>query len=385
MALKQSNTNDVLIYGAGDVIVRTMPEPGSKSQFEQILPTLREADIRYCQLEQLISDRPAPTRIIRPHFCAGTKFVSELKYAGFDVVTPNGNHAYDFGMNALLDTIDTLRANGIQTTGVGRDIAEARRPATFERKGNKIAFLAYCSVMHPGFGSEMWVARDGFPGVAPMRAYTFYEQHEIEQPGTPSLIHTYPHRGDLEALKEDVAQAKASHDIVIVTLHFGIHRVRAMLADYQRDVTHAAIDAGADVIIGTHPHIQKAVEVYKGKAIFYSLANFSFDRSVPKDMKDELSSKYKKREDFWALYKDSKKKPGTDLESSIVKIVVSDRKIKRVSFFPLMVNDKDEPYRPEPGSPGFEQSLNYTVDVTREAGIGTQFKVEGGEVLVVTD
>jgi poly-gamma-glutamate capsule biosynthesis protein CapA/YwtB (metallophosphatase superfamily) len=386
MARKQSNQEDVVIYCAGDVIVRIHPKDfKSKSQFDLILPTLREADIRYCQLEQLFSDRPHPTRIVRPNYCAAPERVEELKYAGFDVISPNGNHAWDFGNDALSDTIDMLPKHGFKTIGVGKTIHDARRPAVFEKKGNKIAFLAYNSILPADRGAEMWVAKETFRGLAPMRALTFYDKIEIEQPGTPPRTYTFPNREDLKALKNDVEKAKASADVVVVALHFGIHRVRAALADYQQDVAHAAIDAGADVIIGTHPHIQKAIEVYKGKVIFYALANFSFDKSVPavKSQSHELKEVFKEREALWGTYNDNKKKPTDELESSIAKIVVSDKKIKQVSFIPLLVNKYDEPYRPMPGSRGFKQSVQYTLDVTKEAGIDTKFKVEGGEVIVV--
>jgi poly-gamma-glutamate synthesis protein (capsule biosynthesis protein) len=386
MTSKEAKRDDVVIYCAGDVIVRINPNDfKSKSQFDLILPTLREADIRYCQLEQLFSDRPShPTRIVRPNYLAPTARIEELKYAGFDVISPNGNHAWDFGNDAFYDTIDILPKHGFKTIGVGKNIQEARQPAVLERKGNKIAFLAYNSIIPSDRGAEMWIAKETFRGLAPMRVLTLYEKIEIEQPGTPPQIYTFPNRDDLKAMKDDIEKAKADNDVVVVALHFGIHRIRALLADYQQDVAYAAIDAGADVIIGTHPHIQKAIEVYKGKVIFYALANFSFDQSVPSVKSPELKEVYKGREALWGPYKDTKRKSTDDLESSIAKIVVSDKKIKQVSFIPLLVNQYDEPYRPEPGSPGFNQSVNYTLDVTKEAGKDTKFQAEGGEVVVLT-
>jgi poly-gamma-glutamate capsule biosynthesis protein CapA/YwtB (metallophosphatase superfamily) len=381
MVSKESNPNDLLIYAAGDVVLRNTAD--FKAQFDYILATLREADIRYCAFEQLLSDRGFPTRIIPPCWRLEPKFVEGLKYAGFDIVSLNGNHAWDFGTEAFVDTIDNLQKNGIETVGAGKDIHEARRPAIIERKGTKIAFLSYNSILPYGAGADMYVAKEEFPGVAPMRVYTFYEQAEIEQPGTPCRIHTFPYREDLKAMKQDIEKAKSSADIVVLALHFGVHNIRAEIAEYQPDVCYAAIDAGADVIIGTHTHLQKAIEVYKGKVIFYSLANFAFDGSLPPNPSPALVEKFKYKKAYWARYQDNKKKPTDELETSIAKIVVSDKKIKRVSFIPLLVNENDEPYRPEPGSPGFDQSVNYTIDVTKEAGIDTKFRVEGGEVVVV--
>jgi poly-gamma-glutamate synthesis protein (capsule biosynthesis protein) len=344
---------------------------------------LKEADIRYGALEQVFSTKGFPTRLIPPRFKLDPSFVEGLTYAGFDIVSPNGNHAWDFGAEAFVETLDVLKGAGIKYIGAGRDIDEARTPAIIEKKGTKIAFLSYNSILPYGAAADMWVAKEAFPGVAPMRAHTFYEQAEVEQPGTPPAIHTFAYRDDVKAMKKDVERAKASADIVVVALHFGVHNYRTVIAEYQPDVCYAAIDSGADAIIGTHCHIQKAIEVYKGKPIFYSLANFAFDGSLPANPEPALVQKFKDRKAFWAPFQDHKRKPTDELETAIAKIVISDKKIKSVSFIPLLVNDKAEPYRPEPGTPGFEQSVKYTIDVTREAGYDTEFKVEGGEVKVI--
>ncbi len=111
-----------------------------------------------------------------------------------------------------------------------------------------------------------------------MRGLTLYEQVETDQPGTPARVHTFPHRGDLEALRHDVRAAKVQADFVALSIHWGIHFVPSEIADYQRDVAHAAIDDGADAILGHHPHILKGIEVYKGRPIFYSLGNFAIEQ-----------------------------------------------------------------------------------------------------------
>lgn len=382
MINRKLNQN-ILIYATGDVVLRNSED--YKSQFDHILPTLYEADIRYCALEQLFSKRGSPTRIVPSRWRLDPKFIEGLKYAGFDVVSPNGNHVWDFGTEALVDTVVHLRNNGIMTIGVGEDIHAARKPAIVERKGTKIAFLSYNSILPYGAAAEMWIAKEKFPGVAPMRAYTFYEQAEVEQPGTPCRIHTFPYREDLKALRQDIEKAKSVADLVVLTLHFGVHNCRAEIAEYQPDVCYAAIDAGADVVIGAHPQVQKGIEVYKGKVIFYSLASFAFARlKLSPDSPPTLVEKQHAKKAFWAPYADKKRKPTDELETSIAKIEVADKKIKQVSFIPLLVNEKDEPYRPQPGSAGFYQSVNYTLDVTKEAGIDTKFRVEENEVVIVT-
>ena len=117
-----------------------------------------------------------------------------------------------------------------------------------------------------------------------MRGLTVYEQIEHDQPGTPSRIHTFPHRDDLQAMVNDIRQAKSQADLVILSLHWGIHFIPAVIADYQREVAHAAIDSGADLILGHHAHILKGTEVYSGKVVFYSLCNFALDLSPTKEI-----------------------------------------------------------------------------------------------------
>lgn len=383
MARKTIGNKDVAIYAMGDVRVRETKD--FKGQFRPILSTLREADIRYCQLEQILSERGALSRCGRfAPFRVSPGYVAGLKYAGFDVISPNGNHSLDWGVDAFLDTMSILEENGIRALGVGRDINEARRPVILEKNGNSIAFLAYNSILYPG-----WAAGVEWAGVAPMRVHTLYEQVEFDQPGTPCRIHTFPYREDMVAMKEDVKRARLSADVVVVAIHFGLHFVRAKLAEYQPEVCHAAVDAGADVIIGTHPHILKAIEVYKGKVIFYSLGNFSFaplkrDPSLPivspmgKDMM-ELYGLKRHSDDALSkfIYPDGEK-------TAIAKILVSDKNVKEVSFIPVVTDREQTPERVKPGGEGFNAVVNYIKDVTKEAGIDTEFRVVGDEVLVLT-
>jgi poly-gamma-glutamate synthesis protein (capsule biosynthesis protein) len=147
-----------------------------------------------------------------------------------------------------------------------------------EVNGVRIAFLAYNSILP----SHYW-AEANRPGCTPMRAFTVYEQVEHDQPGTPARVHTFAHREDLAAMEADIRAAKAEADVVVMSIHWGIHFVPAVIADYQREVAHAAIDAGADLILGGHAHILKGVEVYRGRTIFYSLCNFAMDIRISRE------------------------------------------------------------------------------------------------------
>jgi poly-gamma-glutamate synthesis protein (capsule biosynthesis protein) len=109
---------------------------------------------------------------------------------------------------------------------------------------------------------------------------TYYEAQEY-QAGTPPKVITVPREEDVTAMEDDIRRAKATSDVVVMSIHWGIHHVPGMLADYQFTVGHRAIDAGADLILGTHAHLIKGIEIYKGKAIFFSMGNFCRGNPTP--------------------------------------------------------------------------------------------------------
>src|SRR3954471_12448650 len=255
----------VVLLGCGDV--GPIHEPMSQYS-ELVRDTLAAADIRFAQVERVYSDRGE----LQPHGGAHGRLpphmASVIMDCGFNVVSVAGNHAMDWGPEPLLDTIELLRGKGIQTIGGGRNLAEARQPAIMECKGQRVTMLAYCSVLHEGAA-----AGPNSPGVAPMRATARFEAVDY-QPGVPPRVVTTPDEEDLSNLVADVRAAKEKADTVVLSLHWGVHFVPRVIADYQRTVAQAAFDAGADLILGHHAHAPKAIEVFGGKTCFYSLSNF---------------------------------------------------------------------------------------------------------------
>jgi poly-gamma-glutamate capsule biosynthesis protein CapA/YwtB (metallophosphatase superfamily) len=258
-----------IIYVVGDVgPCRRDPS----TIFDQVRSTLTAGDLGICQLEPALSKRGNAMPQARLAMRSDPAAAAAIHGAGFHTVSFASNHCMDWGSEAFFDTIDALRAADLTPIGVGANIHEARKPAWFDRKGARVAVLAYNSILPIGYWAEA-----NRPGCVPLRASTLYEQIEHDQPGTPARTHTFANRGDLDAMCEDIRRAKASADVVIVMVHWGIHFVPAVLADYQREAAHAAIDAGADLIAGHHPHLLKGVEVYRGKVVLYSLGNFALD------------------------------------------------------------------------------------------------------------
>jgi poly-gamma-glutamate capsule biosynthesis protein CapA/YwtB (metallophosphatase superfamily) len=204
----------VVLLGCGDV--GPIHEP--MAQYSELVQgSLAGADIRFAQVERVYSDRGN----LQPHGASHGRLpphmASVITDCGFNVVSLAGNHAMDWGPEPLLDTVELLRAKGIQTIGAGRNLAEARRPAIIEAKGLRVAMLAYCSVLHEGYA-----AGPDTPGIAPMRATGRFEAVDY-QPGVPPRVNTTPDAQDLANLVRDVRAAKEEADAVALSLHWGVH------------------------------------------------------------------------------------------------------------------------------------------------------------------
>lgn len=368
---------DIVLYAVGDI---APDRPDASTLFEHVAPLLNQGDIAFCQLEAVLSERGTPLPQARLA-CRGKPEVARaLKDAGFDVISFASNHCMDLGREAFFDTLDALKRQQLAVVGVGANLEKARRPAIVERDGTRVAFLAYNTILPQSY----WAETDR-PGCVPLRAFTIYEQIEHDQPGTPCRIQTFPHRGDLAAMVEDVRRARAQADVVVVSMHFGIHFVPAVLADYQRDMAHAAVDAGADLILGTHAHILKGIEVYKGKAIFYSLCNFALDLRAPRELLERpghqeisrLNPDWKPDPDYPSYFM-----PPDSRKTIIVKCVVSGGQVASVGYLPVIINRQSQPEILDGSDPRFAGVNTYVADITRSEGLNTCFEIRENQVLL---
>lgn len=369
----------ITVLAVGDVWVnRDHPD----SIFEHVTPVIQSADISFCQLETNYSERGNPLPQARVPMRAHPRNAPSIKKAGFHVVSFASNHHFDYGPEALLDTIEVMRKTGIELIGVGRNIEEARKPQIIDCQGTQVGFLAYSSILPLGY----WADKNK-PGCAPIRGFTLYEQVEHDQPGTPARIHSFAHEGDKAAMIEDIKKLKTQVDIVMVSMHWGIHFKEAEIAMYQKEVGYAALDAGADVILGHHAHILKAIEIYNGKPIFYSLCNFACDHELPQELLG--SQRWKELMELnpsWTLdprYK-SYPFPADARMTMAVKIVLSDKKIKKLSFLPAMINEDSSPRFLNHKDKEFYAVVKYMEKITKSQNIGTSYTVEGDEVIIGT-
>jgi poly-gamma-glutamate synthesis protein (capsule biosynthesis protein) len=353
-----------------------------ESGYEYVGPVLNQMDVVVAQNERHYSRRRDIFPVGGFTELTDPDHAKALLLGNYDVFTFASNHGMDLGPDVLLETIEVLRDLGFVVIGAGANIEEARRPAFIERKGVTIGFLSYCSVLRKNYQ-----AGETNPGAAPMRAYTLYEQTDY-QPGTPPKILTFPYKDDMEAMLADIRAAKAQCDLLSVSYHWGIHGVKGALAMYQPEVAKAAIDAGADMIIGTHPHRLKAIEVYKGKPIFYSLGNFCFDQ--PRWVLDEgrrRSPEHKAHMDNYGWkydpeYEEWYAVPPENRKSMLVRIDIVDKQIDRVCFLPIMINKRAQPEVLSNGDPRFDDVVTYVREITEGQNIDTTYSVEGDEVVV---
>ncbi len=365
----------VTIMGIGDInIDREEPE----SIFSHTREVIHSADITCAGLEQTFSDKTTRNPFVPHRNRCDPKNIQALIYAGLDVVSLAGNHSCDWGTEALLDSIERLRREGLGVIGVGANIAEARRPAILERKGTRVAFLGYCST-----GPEIYAADDRWPGFAPIRAWTHYEKIDY-QPGTPPQILTFPYDEDLTAMVEDIGQAKARADIVVLLMHWGVHHIPGVIPMYEFKVAHAAIDAGTDLILGSHPHILKGVEVYRGKVIFHSMGNFANDTNRERLLKeyqnDIRMTAMGRTKRLYASYRGLPEAKRT----LIAKATISQGKVQKVSFLPCYINPKREPQIVLRQDPRSQEVVDYVEEISRSQGLETKFSREGDEVVVLT-
>jgi len=174
---------------------------------------------------------------------------------------------------AIETSLGHLDRAGILHTGAGATLAEARRPAIIERDGTRVGMLAFTSVFWP----DGHAATEASPGVATIRVATAYEPHwrVREMPGGPPVVRTIPDPGELAAALDAIRLLRTQVDVVVAYFHWGVS-LSEDIAEYQCTVGRAAVEAGADVVIGSHPHVVQGVELWMDRPIFYSVGNFMF-------------------------------------------------------------------------------------------------------------
>ncbi|MEU7810808.1 CapA family protein [Pseudonocardia sp. NPDC049154] len=203
-----------------------------------------------------------------------------LRDLGLDVVSLATNHALDHGPEGLLSTLAALDGAGIRHAGGGSTLAEADAATVVgTTSGERLAVLSFSSTLPPGAN-----ATATRPGVAPLRVDQSFALDGTllhEQPGTPPFVRSAAQEADVRRVEQRVRAARTEADRVVVCLHWGVPFAylppnQGPLAQYQQDLGRRLVDAGADVVAGTHPHCLHPVERWNDGLILYSLGNFLF-------------------------------------------------------------------------------------------------------------
>ena len=215
-----------------------------KFPFSKINDYLKRADVLFGNLEGPISDKGVKVGSIYS-FRNNPKAIEGLVFSGFDILSVANNHIFDYGRKAMEDTFLRLKEAKIDYVGAGFNEKEAHSSLIKEIKGIKIAFLGYTNL-----GSEYWSAKGEKSGIAWLNE---------------------------DNLKKDINSAKNQADLVVVSMHFGDEYMDLPNSE-QKFFAHLAVDSGADLVLGHHPHVIQPIEQYKTGFIAYSLGNFIFDQ-----------------------------------------------------------------------------------------------------------
>lgn len=287
--------------------------------WREIRPLFREADVAFVNLESPLSDDARWAGAFR----TPTAFAGGLRWAGIDVVSTANNHSLDAEGEGLRDTREALFRAGVGAVGTGGDLEAARRPHVVERSGVRIAFLAYAQFVNAGSSAFAQPARSG---VAPL---------------DPLLV------------EEDIRRVRDQVDWVVVSFHWGLENESRTHPEARR-IAHEAIDAGADVILGHHSHVPKAVELYGDGVIFYSLGNLIFGHN----------------HDYWG-------------DNIVAEIRLGPGEIREVRVHPV-AGEANEPSRPHRLGPEEGREILTTVD-SLSAEFGTGLRIEDGVGTVVEE
>lgn len=261
----------ITAIAAGDIMLaravhRKMVATGDfASPFRAVAARLAGADLAFANLEGAMSARLKPLAS-GMRFVASARGLEGLRLAGLDVLSLANNHTGDFGARTLVETVGLLHGAGIATIGAGEDLEQALAPAVVERGGVRFGFLAFNSII-------------GTAAPGPHRAGAAQIRMAPWFPFSDA---------DLARELGAVRDARSKVDVLIVFPHWGQEYTNVPNAD-QRRVARALVDAGADLVIATHPHWVQGAEIYRGKLIAYSLGNFVFDQTWSRETQEGVA------------------------------------------------------------------------------------------------
>ncbi len=341
--LLKEEPGDLVVTAVGDMIFN---EPISQLEAPEragLLRLMQEADVAYGNMEFSLNDRP---ELQRPfyNFRAPRDFRWELARTGINLVSLANNHALDFGPEGLKESLKALDQSNITYAGAGTTLAEAHAPGRLELAGHKtrVALLAYM---------RYWTAK--------------YRSKDASGPSLstidPAVILAVrdgkvekvegPLESDVQTMEDDILLARRRNDLLLVSLHN--HDVTHHRAYGIQDTTppneeimyHRAIEAGADLVLGTGPHVLRGIELYKGRPIFYSLGDFIYQyrtpERIPVDLIHQRDIEMPRPQNVSVF---DLRESQEVLESVMVRMTLNQGKLKRIQLLPVTIDDEGPLY-----------------------------------------
>ena len=369
----------ITLLATGDLVLET---PDATALLAEAAPALAEGDlvIGHLEVPHVHAARVLTTDV--PALPAPPSALDAVAAAGFDVLTLAGNHIYDFGPEGIAETQRHCADRGMQTAGAGADLDAALAPAVVERGGRRIAVLSINCV-----GPRDSWATSLKPGAAYIEVVTHYEPRGAN-PGGPPRIFTFAEPRSLARVVEAVRATAAEGVIVVVALHKGLVHVPVEIADYEIEIAHAMVDAGAHVVLGHHAHILKGVEMYRDRPIFHGLGNFATVTKAlsarPGDAA-ERASWARERVRLFGFVPD----PETpdypfhpeSRNTAIARVEVTADGSVRASLIPCEIDRDARPVPTGAGERG-DRVAGYIRRITAEAGFDTEFDWQGDRLMV---
>jgi len=343
-ALLKEEPGDVIITGVGDMIfneqISKLPEP----VHQQLFRLMQEADIAYGNLEFSINEHPEAQRPFY-NFRAPTEFVWEVAAIGINMVSMANNHALDFGPEGLKDCLKALDRAQITHAGAGLTLAAAHEPGTtgVQSQKTRLALLSYMR-----YWTQKYRCGDpNAPCLATINPATIMVAKEA---GKVEAIEG-PLESDIKAMEDDVVMAKRHNDVVMVSLHnhdLSHHRaygIQDTTPPNDEIMYRRAIDAGADMVIGTGPHVLRGIEFYKGRPIFYSLSNFIYQYrtpdKIPIDLIHQRDTEIARPTNVSAW---DRRDPELIFEGVLLRMVINQEKLRKIQLIPFTIDDEGPLY-----------------------------------------
>jgi hypothetical protein len=342
-ALLKEAPGDVVVTAVGDMIFNQQISRLPEADHQQMFRIMQEADIAYGNLEFSLNDHP---ELQRPfyNFRAPTDFRWEVAAIGINLVSMANNHALDFGTEGLKDSLRALDLTQITHAGAGRTLAEAHEPGTLSVQSQKTKF-ALLSYMR--YWTQKYRCADpGGPCLATINPAVILtvSDGKVEQVEGPLAA-------DIAAMEDDVVLAKRHNDVLMVALHnhdVSHHRaygIQENIPPTEEIMYRKAIDAGADMVLGSGPHVLRGIEIYKGKPIFYSLSDFIYQYrtpdKIPVDLIHQRDTELARPTNVSVW--DRRDTPQT-MEGIMVRMTLNSEKLKRIEFIPVSIDDEGPLY-----------------------------------------